>query len=177
VTAFQRGVASRITLGVAREKTMFSVASSARVPATLGAPRAGLRASARRGASVKARAFGSWKKAKPEPKAPKVDENGDPVEEDGIDFTGLKQLISMGLGTISGDITEINLDDPTRTVVMELEANQFEDADGNPLALKAIDNEGFVGDKDEATPVANYLVPIVLGVGSIAGVIATMNAL
>jgi hypothetical protein len=60
---------------------------------------------------------------------------------------------------------------------MELEANQFEDADGNPLALKAIDNEGFVGDKDEATPVANYLVPIVLGVGSIAGVVATMNAL
>ena len=156
---------------------MLSVASSARVPATLGAPRAGPRVPTRRGASVKARAFGSWKKAKPEAKAPKLDENGDPVEEDGIDFTGLKQLVSMGLGTISGGITEINLDDPTRTVVMELEANQFEDADGNPLALKAIDNEGFVGDKDEATPVANYLVPIVLGVGSIAGVIATMNAL
>ena len=156
---------------------MLSVASSARVPATLGAPRAGPRVPTRRGASVKTRAFGSWKKAKPEAKAPKLDENGDPVEEDGIDFTGLKQLVSMGLGTISGDITEINLDDPTRTVVMELEANQFEDADGNPLALKAIDNEGFVGDKDEATPVANYLVPIVLGVGSIAGVIATMNAL
>ena len=97
---------------------MFSVASAARVPATLGAPRVSLRASARRGASVKARAFGSWKKAKPEEKAPKLDENGDPVEEDGIDFTGLKQLISMGLGTISGDITEINLDDPARTVVM-----------------------------------------------------------
>ena len=156
---------------------MLSVASSVRVPATLGAPRAGPRVPTRRGASVKTRAFGSWKKAKPEAKAPKLDENGDPVEEDGIDFTGLKQLVSMGLGTISGDITEINLDDPTRTVVMELEANQFEDADGNPLALKAIDNEGFVGDKDEATPVANYLVPIVLGVGSIAGVIATMNAL
>ena len=156
---------------------MLSVASSARVPATLGAPRAGPRVPTRRGASVKTRAFGSWKKAKPEAKAPKLDENGDPVEEDGIDFTGLKQLVSMGLGTISGDITEINLDDPTRTVVMELEANQFEDADGNPLALKAIDNEGFVGDKDEATPVANYLVPIVLGVGSIAGVVATMNAL
>ena len=38
----------------------------------------------------------------------------DATEEDEakIDFKGLKQLISMGLGTISGDITEINLDDP-----------------------------------------------------------------
>jgi hypothetical protein len=60
---------------------------------------------------------------------------------------------------------------------MELEANQFEDADGNPLALKAIDNEGFVGDKDEPTPLANYLVPVVLGGVTIAGVVATMNAL
>ena len=77
-------MAPGVTLVVAREKTMFVVASTARVPATLGAPRAGLRASARRGASVKARAFGSWKKAKPEAKAPKLDENGDPVEEDGI---------------------------------------------------------------------------------------------
>ena len=101
----------------------------------------------------------------------------EPKEEAGIDFKGLKQLISMGLGTISGDITEINLKDPTRTVVMELEANQFEDADGNPLALKAIDNEGFVGDKDEPTPLANYLVPVVLGGVTIAGVVATMNAL
>ena len=47
-----------LILTVAREKTMFSVASAARVPATLGATRVSLRASARRGASVKARAFG-----------------------------------------------------------------------------------------------------------------------
>ena len=47
-------------------------------------------------------------------------------KEDKIDFKGLKQLISMGLGTMSGDITEINLNDPQRTVVMELEANNFE---------------------------------------------------
>jgi hypothetical protein len=44
-------------------------------------------------------------------------------DEAKIDFRGLKQLISMGLGTISGDITEINLDDPKRTVVMELGAS------------------------------------------------------
>jgi|TARA_B110000977_G_scaffold187666_1_gene255045 hypothetical protein len=87
-------------------------------------------------------AFGSWKKAKPEVKEPVLDENGDVVPETGIDFTGLKQLISMGLGTVAGDITEINLDDPVRTVVMELEANNFEDAEGNPLNLRAIDNEG-----------------------------------
>ena len=54
-------------------------------------------------------------------------------EEAKIDWSGLKQLVKMGLGTISGDITEINLDDPARTVVMELEANNFEDADGKPL--------------------------------------------
>ena len=49
----------------------------------------------------------------------------DATEEDEakIDFKGLKQLISMGLGTISGDITEINLNDPKRTVVMELGAS------------------------------------------------------
>ena len=43
-------------------------------------------------------------------------------EEAKIDWSGLKQLVKMGLGTISGDITEINLDGPARTVVMELEA-------------------------------------------------------
>ena len=64
----------------------------------------------------------------------------------------LKQLVSMGLGTISGDITEINLDDPTRTVVMELEANNFEDKDGNPLALRALDNEGFVEEAGRRRP-------------------------
>ena len=62
----------------------------------------------------------------------------------------------MGLGTRSGDITEINLDDPTRTVVMELEANNFEDKDLNPLQLNAMDNTGYVGEEGEKTPIANY---------------------
>ena len=52
--------------------------------------------------------------------------------EEGISLKGLGQLVKMGLGTISGDITEINLDDPKRTVVMELEANNFE-VRGGPL--------------------------------------------
>jgi hypothetical protein len=159
---------------------MFAVSSTlgVRVPAALGGSRLGLgKAASTRGAVVKTRAFGSWKKAKPEEKPVKLDENGDAIEDNGIDFTGLKQLISMGLGTIAGDITEINLDDPTRTVVMELEANNFEDADGNPLSLKAMDNKGFVGDANEATPLMNYVVPVVLGGVTIAGVVATMNAL
>lgn len=66
----------------------------------------------RRGVSVVARA------GKKSPgKASEVEE-----DEAKIDFKGLKQLISMGLGTMSGDITEINLKDPKRTVVMELGA-------------------------------------------------------
>ena len=96
-------------------------------------------------------------------------------EEAGIDFKGLKQLISMGLGTISGDITEINLDDPTRTVVMELEANNFEDKDGNPMWKP--DDKGYVAESGEATPIVNYIVPVMLGVGAIGGVVATLNAL
>ena len=104
-------------------------------------------------------------------------QEGGEEEEAGIDFTGLKQLVSMGLGTLSGDITEINLDDPTRTVVMELEANNFEDKDGNPLQLNAMDNTGYVGEEGEKTPIANYVVPVALGAVTIAGVVATMNAL
>lgn len=66
----------------------------------------------RRGASVVALA------AKKSPGKASKDEE----DEAKIDFKGLKQLISMGLGTMSGDITEINLKDPKRTVVMELGA-------------------------------------------------------
>ena len=68
------------------------------------------RVSARRGGVVVARA------------AKESTEGDDDDDEPGIDFRGLKQLVSMGLGTLSGDITEINLDDPKRTVVMELGA-------------------------------------------------------
>jgi hypothetical protein len=137
------------------------------------------RCAARRGRTTRVRAFGSWKKKQPEAPADAEDgaDDAEGAKEPGIDFTGLKQLVSMGLGTISGDITEINLDDPTRTVVMELEANNFEDKDGNPLALRALDNEGFVEEAGEKTPLANVVVPVVLGVGAIAGVVATMNAL
>ena len=68
--------------------------------------------SARRGGVVVARAAN---------KSTEGDDDDDD-EKPGIDFRGLKQLVSMGLGTLSGDITEINLDDPKRTVVMELGA-------------------------------------------------------
>lgn len=49
-----------------------------------------------------ARAFGSWKKKQEE-------EPEDDDDEAKINMRGLTQLIKMGLGTISGDITEINL--------------------------------------------------------------------
>lgn len=56
-------------------------------------------------------------------RATKKESNSSKDEDEAkIDFKGLKQLVSMGLGTISGDITEINLKDPKRTVVMELGA-------------------------------------------------------
>mmetsp|Transcript_39316 Transcript_39316/g.54617 ORF Transcript_39316/g.54617 Transcript_39316/m.54617 type:complete len:134 (-) Transcript_39316:119-520(-) len=64
-------------------------------------------------------------------------------EEAGIKMSGLRQLISMGLGTISGDITEINLNDPARTVVMELEANNLEDENGE-VAKGEYFEEGWV---------------------------------
>ena len=149
--------------------TMLTVAHVKAPIAVRAAP--GARLVAKRGASTRTNAFGSWKKKQPEPK-----KEGE-EEEAGIDFTGLKQLVSMGLGTLSGDITEINLDDPTRTVVMELEANNFEDKDGNPLQLNAMDNTGYVGEEGEKTPTANYVVPVALGAVTIAGVVATMNAL
>ncbi len=157
---------------------MFAVSCSVPVVTRVAPTRVSLRQTrSTRGNSTRPAAFGSWKKSKPEVKEPVLDENGDVVPESGIDFTGLKQLVQMGLGTIAGDITEINLDDPTRTVVMELEANQFEDADGNPLAPRAIDNVGFVEEDGTETPVMNYVVPVVLGGVAIAGVVATMNAL
>eukprot|EP00241_Pyramimonas_parkeae_P010115 CAMPEP_0114257524 /NCGR_PEP_ID=MMETSP0058-20121206/18783_1 /TAXON_ID=36894 /ORGANISM="Pyramimonas parkeae, CCMP726" /LENGTH=108 /DNA_ID=CAMNT_0001372265 /DNA_START=235 /DNA_END=561 /DNA_ORIENTATION=- len=61
-----------------------------------------------------------------------VQELPDYVEpENAIGWSGVRQLISMGMGTMAGDITEINLDDPARTVVMELEANNLEDENGD----------------------------------------------
>ena len=96
-------------------------------------------------------------------------------EEERISASGLSQLIKMGMGAISGDITEINLKDPKRTVVMELEANNFEDEEGNPISY--VDNEGYVADKNEKTPLLNYVVPVLLGGGALAGVVFTLKAL
>lgn len=99
------------------------------------------------------------------------------AQEGAIDLTGLKQLVQMGLGSIAGDITEINLDDPARTVVMELEANQFEDADGKPLSLKFMNNEGIVDEEAKETPLVNLLLPVLLGLVTLGGVFATLKAL
>ena len=161
----QGGLAARPLLSVPhqRRRTMFAISAQ-----TLTARPVALRA--RSAASRSPRAF-RIATAAAKKDAPKEE----PKEEAGIDFKGLKQLISMGLGTISGDITEINLKDPTRTVVMELEANNFEDKDGNPLWKP--DDKGYVAESGEATPVMNYVVPVVLGIGAIGGVVATLNAL
>jgi hypothetical protein len=76
---------------------------------------------------------------------------GEGADEQKMSWSGLGQLVKMGLGTVSGDITEINLDDPLRTVVMELEANNFEDAEGNPLNF--IDNEARVEREGKRYPI------------------------
>jgi hypothetical protein len=94
-----------------------------------------------------------------------------------INSAGFFQLLAMGLGTVAGDITEINLDDPARTVVMELEANNFEDKDGNPLALKFMNNDGVVDEESEPNSMLNVAAPAVLGALSLAGVLATLKAL
>jgi hypothetical protein len=175
---------------------MFAVTASARAapaaaPVTLRAASSsssssssrGVARVAPRGSSVRSRAFGFGKESKKTEEAAAEDEDDEDDADDadgegsGIDFKGLKQLISMGLGTISGDITEINFDkeNASRAVVMELEANNFEDAEGNPLWKP--DDVGFVGDAEERTPIMNYVVPVVLGVGAIGGVVATLNAL
>ena len=59
----------------------------------------------------------------------------------------------MGLGAISGDITEINFDkeNASRAVVMELEANNLEDSKGNPLSMKFMNNDGYTEDEDNTT--------------------------
>jgi len=91
----------------------------------------------------------------------------------GLKKGGLQQLIQMGLGTIAGDIKEINLKDPKRTVVMELEANNFEDADGNPISY--MDNEGYV---DDASPnLGGLAVAGVVGAAALAGIYLTLSAL
>ena len=94
---------------------------------------------------------------------------------------GMSQLVKMGLGAISGDITEINFDkeNASRAVVMELEANNLEDSEGNPLSTKFMNNDGYTEEEDATTKggMMNVVVPVALGVIAIGGVVATLKAL
>merc|ERR1712046_347918 len=102
------------------------------------------------------------------------------VEEPKMTMKGLGQLVAMGMGTIAGDIKEVNLGDPERSVVMELEANNFEDAEGNPLWKP--DDEGYVeeGSGNDTSGLIKALsvgIPVLLGVGTTCMVVATLLAL
>jgi len=85
------------------------------------------------------------------------------------------------LGAISGDITEINFDkeNASRAVVMELEANNLEDSEGNPLSTKFMNNDGYTEEEDDTTKggIMNVVVPVALGVIALGGVAATLKAL
>ncbi len=119
----------------------------------------------------------NWKKNE-EQLSNELDENGNPK---GMTGKGMSQLVKMGLGAISGDITEINFDkeNASRAVVMELEANNLEDSKGNPLSMKFMNNDGYTEDEDTTTKggIMNVIVPVVLGVITIGGVVATLKAL
>merc|ERR1712048_74628 len=74
------------------------------------------------------------------------------------------QLLKMGAGTFSGDLKEVNLNDPKRTVVFELEANNFE-KDGKPVNY--IQDQGYVPkDGEDKSGPLNIILPVVLGGGS-----------
>eukprot|EP00239_Pterosperma_sp_CCMP1384_P004547 CAMPEP_0197847270 /NCGR_PEP_ID=MMETSP1438-20131217/5680_1 /TAXON_ID=1461541 /ORGANISM="Pterosperma sp., Strain CCMP1384" /LENGTH=157 /DNA_ID=CAMNT_0043459143 /DNA_START=50 /DNA_END=523 /DNA_ORIENTATION=+ len=154
---------------VVAKQVTFQSLSGTRKPA--GASSKGIRA--RQGAVKRA----SWRcQASDETK----EESQEKVEkeEPKITMKGLGQLIKMGLGTVSGDITEVNLDDPTRTVVMELEANNFEDKDGNPLYQP--DDEGFVDEAESDGSGFNPLnlaIPLALGAGATYLVVSTLQKL
>jgi len=76
----------------------------------------------------------------------------DSYEEPKLSWAGVRQLISMGMGTMSGDITEINWHDPARTVVMELEANNLEDEKGNVKKGKYFEDGYVEGDDTPSGP-------------------------
>ena len=107
-------------------------------------------------------------------------QNAPPPSEDGegtdgrISQLGLSQLIKMGLGTVAGDIKEINLKDPKRTVVLELEANNFEDSEGNPIDY--MDNEGFV-EEGGAINWTGVVLVLLLAAGSGYLVVSTLSQL
>ena len=107
----------------------------------------------------------NWKKEE-EQLSNELDEKGNPK---GMTGKGMSQLVKMGLGAISGDITEINFDkeNASRAVVMELEANNLEDSDGYTEEEDATTKGGMM----------NVVVPVALGVIAIGGVVATLKAL
>ena len=119
----------------------------------------------------------NWKK-KDEQLSNELDEEGNPK---GMTAKGMSQLVKMGLGAISGDITEINFDkeNASRAVVMELEANNLEDSEGNPLSTKFMNNDGYTEEEDDTTKggIMNVVVPVALGVIALGGVAATLKAL
>ena len=119
----------------------------------------------------------TWKKEE-EQHSNELDEKGNPK---GMTGKGMSQLVKMGLGAISGDITEINFDkeNASRAVVMELEANNLEDSEGNPLSTKFMNNDGYTEEEDATTKggMMNVVVPVALGVIAIGGVVATLKAL
>ena len=119
----------------------------------------------------------NWKKEE-EQLSNELDEKGNPK---GMTGKGMSQLVKMGLGAISGDITEINFDkeNASRAVVMELEANNLEDSEGNPLSTKFMNNDGYTEEEDATTKggMMNVVVPVALGVIAIGGVVATLKAL
>ncbi|XRB16304.1 hypothetical protein RI054_12g61470 [Pseudoscourfieldia marina] len=87
----------------------------------------------------------------------------------------------MGLGSpLSGDLKEINLNDPKRTVVFELDANNFEDADGNPISQGKYRDEGYVAGKDDAentTSIFNVILPLTLAAVVLGFVVWTLQQL
>lgn len=87
-----RHIRTRVMRAVTTSPVAIAPAVTRRYHAARPAPRA----------RAVARAFGSWKKKQEE-------EPEDDDDEAKINMRGLTQLIKMGLGTISGDITEINL--------------------------------------------------------------------
>eukprot|EP00469_Lotharella_globosa_P013095 CAMPEP_0167790300 /NCGR_PEP_ID=MMETSP0111_2-20121227/11227_1 /TAXON_ID=91324 /ORGANISM="Lotharella globosa, Strain CCCM811" /LENGTH=121 /DNA_ID=CAMNT_0007682689 /DNA_START=236 /DNA_END=601 /DNA_ORIENTATION=+ len=97
-------------------------------------------------------------------------------EKNRFSMAGVRQLISMGLGTMAGDIKEINLNDPKRTVVLELEANNFEDAEGNPLSGKYRD-KGWVDESGDEAPLINKIAIVLLSVISLGIVTFSLVAL
>eukprot|EP00873_Tetraselmis_striata_P024570 jgi/Tetstr1/444834/TSEL_032676.t1 len=129
----------------------------------------------RRRADIVPRAAGQRKEADATQESAAEEEKPEGKAGPKIDFVGVKQLIMMGMGTIAGDITEINLNDPARTVVMELEANNFEDADGKPINY--IQDKGYVDDAAKEFKPLNLLLPLVLGAATLGGVAATLKAL